>query len=319
MAKVTYKFIEENKELFERRIIDSFIKDGHGDLHTKNIFISDEIYIYDCIEFNNRFRYGDYVADIAYLAMDLDLLGEKELSNEFIGLMLYFMEDEYGYQLVNFYKLYRALVKVKVNLFIGNREEATKYFYLAQSYAKLLSYNNKRLIFLITGLVSSGKSWIAKRLAINFNASLIRTDELRKELYGVIPSVNEGIYSTELISKIYLESLALAEDELNNNHNVVLDATFSKKEYRKIAIDLGKRTNARIFQASTSEVYGLIKERLLRRDKDASDANWQIYLYKKKYYEMPDEFEKIYKFHSGVDSYKHFLKHIENGIETKKM
>ena len=65
-------FMEKNKALFESRIADKRIRDCHGDLHSGNIFVTDKICIFDAIEFNDRFRYSDVAADVAFLAMDLD-------------------------------------------------------------------------------------------------------------------------------------------------------------------------------------------------------------------------------------------------------
>ncbi len=77
-------FMEKNKALFESRITNNRIRDCHGDLHSGNIFITDKICIFDAIEFNDRFRYSDVAADVAFLAMDLDFQIQSDLANYFI-------------------------------------------------------------------------------------------------------------------------------------------------------------------------------------------------------------------------------------------
>ncbi|MCI5146084.1 MAG: hypothetical protein D3923_11280 [Candidatus Electrothrix sp. AR3] len=67
------------EERFRQRIKGGHIRDCHGDLYSANICLADKVYIYDCIEFNQRFRYCDVASDIAFLAMDLDFHGLKEL------------------------------------------------------------------------------------------------------------------------------------------------------------------------------------------------------------------------------------------------
>ena len=51
---------------------DGRIRDCHGDLRAESVCVTDGLCIFDCIEFNDRFRYGDVAAEVAFLAMDLD-------------------------------------------------------------------------------------------------------------------------------------------------------------------------------------------------------------------------------------------------------
>ncbi|MBI4181229.1 MAG: hypothetical protein HY528_04790, partial [Chloroflexi bacterium] len=71
----TNSFIERNAPLFTKRVAGGKIRDCHGDLHAAHICFADGICIYDCIEFNDRFRYCDVASEIAFLAMDLDHYG----------------------------------------------------------------------------------------------------------------------------------------------------------------------------------------------------------------------------------------------------
>ena len=78
-------FMDKNKALFDSRIADKRVRDCHGDLHSGNIFITDKICIFDAIEFNDRFRYSDVAADVAFLAMDLDYQNRSDLADYFIS------------------------------------------------------------------------------------------------------------------------------------------------------------------------------------------------------------------------------------------
>jgi aminoglycoside phosphotransferase family enzyme len=140
-------FIESNKELFEKRISEGKIKDCHGDLHSGNIFVADKIYIFDCIEFNERYRCSDVILDIAFLTMDLDFHGVQELSNYFVEQYFSFSNNSELFKLLNFYECWRAYVRGKVISFklndsnIGEKEKdeseelAKKYFNLSYRYA----------------------------------------------------------------------------------------------------------------------------------------------------------------------------------------
>jgi aminoglycoside phosphotransferase family enzyme len=148
-AKIN-NFMEKNKPLFEGRIKENRIRDCHGDIHSGNIFITDKIYIFDAIEFNDRFRYSDVASDVAFLAMDLDFQQRVDLSNYFIEQYLMYSKDQQLTKLLPFYKCYRAYVRGKVISFklddpsVTSEEkdlatkEAKAYFKIAADYAKNL-------------------------------------------------------------------------------------------------------------------------------------------------------------------------------------
>ena len=143
-------FMKNNVPLFEKRMAEGRVRDCHGDIHSGNIFVTDRIYIFDAIEFNERFRYSDVAADIAFLAMDLDFKGRTDLSNFFVERYVKYSEDQKLMKLLPFYKCYRAYVRGKVTSFklkdpsVGGEEkgaamkEAKAYFKLASAYAKIL-------------------------------------------------------------------------------------------------------------------------------------------------------------------------------------
>lgn len=140
-------FIIEKADLLLHRMKEGKIKDCHGDIHMEHVCIADKIYIYDCIEFNDRFRYGDVASDMAFLAMDLDFHGKPDLSRRFAESYAEAADDRDIDELVNFYKCYRAYIRGKVdsfeiddrNLSVEEKEEAMtkarRYFDLALEYA----------------------------------------------------------------------------------------------------------------------------------------------------------------------------------------
>ena len=139
-------FLQQN-DLFAERISAGRIRDCHGDLYSANICLADKVYIFDCIEFNERFRFCDVASDIAFLAMDLDFHGLTSLSDHFVSRFVQQSADNTLVQMLNFYKCYRAYVRGKINLFTANTPEvdkptkqqcldmAEKYFQLAERYA----------------------------------------------------------------------------------------------------------------------------------------------------------------------------------------
>jgi aminoglycoside phosphotransferase family enzyme len=142
----TDSFAEQNIRLFKKRVKEGRIRDCHGDLHSAHICFIDGICIYDCIEFNDRFRYCDVASEIAFLAMDLDYHRHPDLSQHFIDAYVKSSQDEELLKLLHFYKCYRAYVRGKVESFklddphIPEGEKtralaaARRYFQLAESY-----------------------------------------------------------------------------------------------------------------------------------------------------------------------------------------
>jgi hypothetical protein len=143
-------FMKRNVSFFEKRVAEGRVRDCHGDIHSGNIFVTDRIYIFDAIEFNERFRYSDVASDIAFLAMDLDFKERTDLSNFFIKRYVKYSGDQELTELLPFYKCYRAYVRGKVISFklkdpnVSSEEkraatkEAKAYFKLASTYAKIL-------------------------------------------------------------------------------------------------------------------------------------------------------------------------------------
>lgn len=145
----TDSFVEKNTPLFHKRIADGRIRDCHGDLHAAHICFTNGICIYDCIEFNNRFRYCDVASEVAFLAMDLDHYRRADLSQSFVKAYVAQSRDEELLRLLNFYKCYLAYVRGKVESFklddpyISEEEKiralaiARRYFKLAESYVEI--------------------------------------------------------------------------------------------------------------------------------------------------------------------------------------
>jgi len=146
ISKYVRDYIKNNSQLLQKRVQDNRIRDCHGDLHTQHICFTDGIVIYDCIEFNNRFRYIDVAAEVSFLAMDLDRGDYTALSNHFIEAYIRFSGDKEIARLLYFYKCYYAYVRAKVTAFRMDDNmhsaaqkqsalaEAKKYFALSESY-----------------------------------------------------------------------------------------------------------------------------------------------------------------------------------------
>ena len=139
-----------NAAFFAKRVAENRVRECHGDIHSGNIFVADRIYIFDAIEFNERFRFCDVASDIAFLAMDLDFKDRRDLSKFFVERYVKYSGDRELEKLLDFYKCYRAYVRGKVVSFrlkdpsvdkeekSAAKKEAKAYFELATNYARQL-------------------------------------------------------------------------------------------------------------------------------------------------------------------------------------
>jgi len=147
----TENFMKTYKDFFEKRIQKRRVRWCHGDLHSGNIFIyNGKVFIFDAIEFNERFTCSDIANDIAFLAMDLDYRNFPELGDYFIKVFVEKSCDKELLELLDFYKCYRAYVRGKVVSFRLNdnnipqnekdkdKKEAKRYFDFARRYAEKL-------------------------------------------------------------------------------------------------------------------------------------------------------------------------------------
>jgi aminoglycoside phosphotransferase family enzyme/predicted kinase len=312
IKKITNDFLNLNKNIFDNRINNGFIRDCHGDLHSGNIVLLDnKICIFDCIEFNQRFRYCDVASDIAFLSMDLDFLGQPYLSSYLIEKYVEKSKDENIFNVLNFYKCYRAYVRGKVtsfrlnNLNIDKKEKektinlAKKYFALALYYSNLFSIKNKKdvkpILFITTGLTGTGKTTVARKFAVDYNAKIISSDNIRKEFSGIdkyerhYDAYNTGLYSPKKMRETYDKIFEKAEIFLKNQKNIVLDATFKTEELRNIARNISKKNNACFVILYCNCPKEIVKKYLDSRmnKKSISDGRWEIYIKQKDSFEKP--------------------------------
>ena len=146
LRRWTDDFYKANRNLFHARIDQGRIRDCHGDLHMEHICFTEPISVIDCIEFNDRFRYSDTIADIAFLLMDLEYHGGEEDAAVLWSFYKKLAGEGDVEALLTFYKVYRAFVRGKVANFqvddeniseeMKNEavERAGRYFQLAYSY-----------------------------------------------------------------------------------------------------------------------------------------------------------------------------------------
>lgn len=241
--------VRDRAELFHDRAARRRVRDGHGDLRLEHVYVeASGITVLDCIEFNDRFRYADVCADIAFLSMDLEALGRVDLAEFLLARYARHANDFELYGLVDFYESYRAFVRAKVaafNLADAAAEHLTRELALKQArrYA-LLALSSAResitspILVAVGGTIASGKSTLAEQLGIELSAPIIDTDRVRKHLAGrgALDPVHDlpfqGIYSVEMSKRVHDELSRRALSVLGSGRPVIVEASFRTVEQR---------------------------------------------------------------------------------------
>ena len=194
-----------------------------GDLHLDHVHITPEaITIFDCIEFNDRFRFIDIANDLAFLAMDFDFEGKHQLSELFLQNAAREFGDSGLLKLANFYKCYRAFVRGKVESIETNSTEPTACGRTCSASNALFSacpaLCNRRLAafrFRSHGRVGTGKSTVARQLGSELGWPVFSSDRIRKTLAGVpltkrTPQKSAEVYSPQMTHGLTGNSLKTA-------------------------------------------------------------------------------------------------------------
>jgi len=304
IKKYTNNFLKNNEALFKRRVNNKRIRDCHGDVHSAHICFTDSISVFDCIEFNDRFRYCDVASEIAFLAMDMQYSGHYDLSAVLMRNYVQAAQDDEINDLLNFYKCYRAYVRGKVWSFkmdvphLSPAEKgaacktAGKYFTLASSCTR-----DEPVLIITAGLMGTGKSTLVNFVASRVNVRVISSDVTRKKLAGIsltrheFKNFDQGIYTPEFTRRTYQQMIDWARGLLLKGQSVILDASFKEKKERARAVDLARETGARFLLVECVLNEELVKVRLEQRIKEGSvsDGRWELLAEQKKSFEKITE------------------------------
>ncbi|GHH82835.1 hypothetical protein GCM10018793_43420 [Streptomyces sulfonofaciens] len=277
-----HRYLAGRKPLFDSRIEDGRIVDGHGDLLAQDIFcLDDGPRVLDCLEFDDRLRYVDGLDDAAFLAMDLEQLGARETAGAFLAGYREYSGDPAPPSLWHHYVAYRAFVRAKVSLIQaaqGAHGAAGAAGKLAGLALRHLRESAVRLV-LVGGLPGSGKTTVSGALADRLGATLLSTDRLRKELAGIPPdrsaraAYGTGLYTAEARHRTYEELLAHAETLLARGESVVLDASWTSAAERAAAAGAAERTTSDLVALCCRAPRGVARTRLAHRPAGPSDAD----------------------------------------------
>ncbi|MGE0254267.1 MAG: AAA family ATPase [Alphaproteobacteria bacterium] len=283
--------LDRHAALIDRRHADGLVRQCHGDLHLANIVLLDGKPVpFDCIEFNDALAQIDVLYDLAFLLMDLDRRGRRDLAWAALDAWLASGAIDRdanlaGVGLLSLFLSLRAAIRAKVRAAAAAmatdmakasamRAEAKAYFAAAVAYidpppARLLA---------VAGLSGTGKTTLARALAPLVGpapgAVLVRSDTVRKDMAGVGEDVRlpASFYTALASRQVYGEMLRRARVALSAGHAVILDAVaarpLEREAYARLAAECGVGFDGLWLEAPKD----LLVERVVGRVDDASDA-----------------------------------------------
>lgn len=283
----TDRLFAEQEALFLNRIENNWIRECHGDVHLRNIALwKDNILLFDCIEFNEPFRFVDVMFDVAYIVMDLDARDRPDLSNRFLNAYVEQMGDWEGLQVLPLYLSRQSYVRAKVTSFLlddptvpesvkqSARDTAARYYRLAWEYTR----PRQGRLMVMSGLSGVGKSTVARFLAQREGAIQIRSDAVRKHLAG-IPLQEQGeadLYSSEMTQKTYDRLLQLGTLLAAQGYSVILDGKYDRQALRQAVIAEAAAKHLPLQILYCTAPAEVLQARLQHRQGDISDATIAI-------------------------------------------
>jgi len=290
------EFFLTNHDLFLRRANQGWIRDVHGDLHAEHIcFAPEGIQIFDCIEFSAKLRRCDLASEIAFLLMDIAVLGHESLGDVFLERYCARLGDREMIALLPYFQCYRALVRAKVHALRLGRwgDEAARYF----GFARRMTWAPvKPFLMLVCGLTGSGKSTLARALGDRLGMRVINSDVVRK-LIAAKPErrrvgYQESIYTPAMTEKTYAGMARQVEEQLRKGRGAIVDATFTRRSQRDKFAALALRSKIPMLVVHCSASDTTSEKRLNLRaaqGTDVSDGRWEIYVAQKAVAEPLDE------------------------------
>jgi aminoglycoside phosphotransferase family enzyme/predicted kinase len=276
---------------FEARRLAGRAVDGHGDLHLAHVWFetdtAEPIFV-DCIEFNEALRRIDAAADVAFLAMDLRHRGASALAARFLRRYARESDDFDLYGVLDYFVGYRAAVRAKVASVAARdtaidaaqraraAESALRHLELA---AGALGTTGRGGLVLVGGVVGTGKTSAAERIADTLGGVVISSDRVRKRLAGLAPGDRSGaehdggIYTAGWNDRVHAGLLARAEPVVASGRVAVLDATFASRAHRRRAREASAALGVRLRFVETRCRPDLVRERLARRAAEGVDAS----------------------------------------------
>ena len=274
VCELVEAYLAGRERLFSERIGHGMVRDGHGDLLAEDIFcLDDGPRILDCLAFDDRYRIGDVLLDVAFLVMDVERLAGWNRARDLMRWYVEFTAEHHPASLAHHYVAYRAGVRAKVAC-LRHAQGGSAAAELVRRHHRLALDHLERArvrLVLVGGGPGVGKSALAGGLAERYGAAVLATDEIRKDLTGTprdehrFARPDEGIYDATTSDRAYAEQLREAGLLLSRGESVVLDASWADASRRASARALAAAHHAELVELECVLDAETAKERIARR------------------------------------------------------
>ncbi|MEW6163705.1 MAG: AAA family ATPase [Pseudomonadota bacterium] len=281
---------------FARRKAQGRVREGHGDLHLGNlVLLAGRIVPFDGIEFNAGFRHIDVASEIAFTLLDLLDHERPGLASWLLSEWLAWSGDFGALTVLRFYLVYRALVRCKVAALQERHAESVGYLAIAER----LAAPPAPALTITCGPSGSGKTHASSRrlaTADFLHTVRIRSDVERKRLFGLAPDAASGgtIYAPAATLRTYARLGELAELALSAGWSAIVDAAFLKRAERAAFRALAARLGVPCTLLAPTATPAEMRQRLLARHGDASEATPAVLAGQLEGFEPPDAEENGY-------------------------
>lgn len=151
------------------------------------------------------------------------------------------------------------------------------------------------VLFVISGLPGTGKSFLARQIAARLPCVIVETDFIRKTL------MPQPAYTKDESVRVHLVAQQVIERLLRSERHAIYDATNLAEWHREKAYRLAEKTRARLLVIRTTApdevVRARLAKRLVERDpRDQSDADWRVHEL------LKAELEPVRRAHLVVDT-----------------
>ena len=298
---------------FAARKQDGFVREGHGDLHLANLVLIDgRVTPFDCIEFNEDFRWIDVASDIAFVWTDLLDHRQPGLAAWFLNAWLEASGDFHALAVLRFYAVYRSVVRAKVAALRAGQEDAAQgqaELDAARAYLQLASriaVPPAPTLLITCGLSGSGKTTASSARLLDPNdvhaGSIVRlrSDVERKRLFGLAPLdssdpvADGGIYTPAATKSTYQRLAALSRELLDGGWPVIVDAAFLRREERAAFAALARELAIPFRILLTEAPVAELRTRLRARRDDASEATIAVLENQREWFEPLNDEERAH-------------------------
>lgn len=279
--------VERLGGLLDARREAGFVRHCHGDLHLRNIVLLEgRPTLFDGVEFNDEISCTDVLYDLAFLLMDLWRRSLPRHANAVWNRYMAESRDWHGIPALPLFLSCRAAVRAKTSATAaGLQREATRRGDLHEQARQYLQMAGALLrppppcLIAVGGLSGSGKSTLAYGLSPIVGAVpgalVLRSDEIRKELYGVAPTARLGPegYTSEASANVYRRLTERAEVVLRAGHGAIVDAVHAREDDRRAVEAVARDAGAPFIGLWLDAPEPALIDRVARRRYDPSDAD----------------------------------------------